>query len=93
MIFLIWYKPYAAKQRNNDEIRNEVLVMIYMMLVRIYTPWVTDVKVRYEGSFVVLALICLNILISSFYIIKTLIIEVKKSMVKQRHENRGKSLC
>ena len=49
VIFLVWYKPYAIKQRNLDEIRNELLIMIYLMLTRIYTPWVTDVQVRNQA--------------------------------------------
>ncbi len=93
VIFLVWYKPYAIKQRNHDEIRNELLLMIYLMLTRIYTPWVTDVQVRNQASFVPLGLICLNILVSFVYIIKRSIAEVKKDIILFKHKNKGKPFC
>ncbi len=93
VIFLVWYKPYAIKQRNLDEIRNELLIMIYLMLTRIYTPWVTDVQVRNQASFVPLVLISLNILVSFVYIIIRSITEVKKNIILLKHKNKGKPFC
>ena len=81
MIFLVSYKPYADKQRNFNEIRNEIVVMIYIMLTRIYTPWETDVDFRQKASFVQIGLISLNFLVSSVYIIKRSIAEVKKAVI------------
>lgn len=77
IIWMIWFKPFAEFNANVNQTINDMVILIYIILLRVYTPWITDADIRYKVGFVPIAVISANFLaqatIFSISLIKSLI--------------------
>ena len=74
---MIFLQPYTSKEENFTEIVNELGVLAYILHLRFFTNWVTDVTVKYNAGISLICVVSLQIVICVSLLLKNFTLKAK----------------
>ena len=86
---MIFLQPYTSKEENFTEIVNELGVLAYILHLRFFTNWVTDVTVKYNAGISLIFFVSLQIVICVSLLLKNTTLKAKlygkKYYIRAKH--------
>ena len=92
----ILYKPMLTKLMNYIEIINEILIIISIYFMMIFTNWIDDIELRYSLGFslihVILFVVCCNMVVIVYYLKKDIYKKYKEYKYNNAWEEHNKNM-
>ena len=70
LIYIGKIKPLYIIVRNKIELFNELCISIASIFMLIFTDWVPDLENHYKAGWGMCGIICLNIIVNNYFILK-----------------------
>jgi len=81
-MYLLEVKPYEDPFQNKLEVFNELFVLLSTYLILLFSPFLDNMNIKYNIGWVLVGIVCLNMVINMLIMLYRTFRMVKMSLIK-----------